>query len=314
MPRPLLSVVSPVFGSAKIVRPLVEAVALAVEKAAPEYEILLVDDSSPDDAWREIEALARDNSRVKGILLSRNFGQHAAITAGIANARGQFVVVMDSDLQDDPGYIPLLMAKAAEGYEIVLTRNVIRYHAWHRNLSSRVFNRILNLLAGGMWARDNIGSYSLISRKAADAFLKINDVHRHYLLILHWLGYKMAVVSVEHKHRFSGRSSYTLTRLVRHALAGITSHSTRLLKIAIALGALYACGAFIGVLYLIITYFEHGYLAGWASSIVLLLGSTGLILTSIGVLGFYIGNIFEQVRNRPLYLVQEYVNFEQEPR
>jgi polyisoprenyl-phosphate glycosyltransferase len=314
MPPPLLSVVSPVYGSAEIVRPLVQAIVIAAGKGAPDFEILLVDDSSPDGSWGQIKLLADEDARVKGILLSRNFGQHAAITAGIANAHGQFIVVMDCDLQDDPEYIPALLAKAAEGYEIVLTRNEIRHHAWYRNLAARLFNRTLNLLAGGVLAKDHVGSYSLLSRKAADAFLKINDVHRHYLLILHWLGFKMTVIPVEHKQRHSGRSTYTISRLLHHALAGITSHSTRLLKMSIALGATYFCGASIGVLYLIVTYFQHGYLAGWASSIVLLLGSTGLILMSIGVLGVYIGNIFEQVRNRPLYLIQDHVNLTEGPR
>ena len=308
MNAPLLSIVSPVYGSATIVAPLVERIVSAVTPVTADFEIVLVDDCSPDDSWAQIATIARHEPRVRGLHLSRNFGQHAAITAGLAHARGEYVVVMDCDLQDDPAYIPALLAKVREGYDIVLTRKAGRRHAWHRNLAARGFAAMLNLLSGHRPADPQVGGYSILSRQVVDAFLQVRDVHRHYLLILGWLGFRTAVVPVEHHPRHSGQSTYTFQRLLRHALEGITSQSTLLLKFAVGIGFTYFCASVIGATYLCIRYFVHNFLVGWASTVVLLLASTGLILMAIGILGIYIGNIFEQVRNRPLYLVQDRVN------
>ena len=304
----MLSIVSPVYGSAGIVAPLVERIVAAVAPLTADFEIVLVEDGSPDDSWAQIAAVASREPRVRGLRLARNFGQHAAITAGLAHARGAHVVVMDCDLQDDPAYIQALLSKAREGFDIVLTRKANRRHAWHRNLGARGFAAVFNLLSGHRPADPQVGGYSILSRQVVDAFLQVRDVHRHYLLILGWLGFRTAVVPVEHHPRHSGQSTYTLLRLLRHALEGITSQSTLLLKFAVGIGFIYFCSSVAGATYLCISYFLHGFRAGWASTVVLLLASTGLILMAIGILGIYIGNIFEQVRNRPLYLVQDRIN------
>lgn len=308
MSEPLLTIVSPVYGAGPIVPHLVEQIVAAATRVTADFEIILVEDASPDDAWPRIVAVAAANPRVRGIRLSRNFGQHAAITAGLEHARGEFVVVLDCDLQDDPVYIPDLVAKAREGFDVILTRKDVRRHSPHRNWGASLFSRSFNLLADNRSADPDIGGYSLITRKVVDAFLKIRDAERHYLLLIGWMGFRKAVVPVDHRPRHSGKSSYTVRRLVRHAAAGITSQSTRLLKVAIGLGFLYCGAAFITAGYLAVTYFIHRYLPGWASTIVLLLASTGLILLAIGILGIYLGQIFDQVRQRPLYLVQEEVN------
>jgi glycosyltransferase involved in cell wall biosynthesis len=308
MSAPLLSIVSPVYRSAPIVAPLVERIVAAVTPVTANFEIVLVDDCSPDDSWAQIVAAAQREPRLRGLRLSRNFGQHPAITAGLAHARGDYVVVMDCDLQDDPAYIPALLAKAREGYDLVLTRKENRAHSWDRNVAARAFTTVFNILSGQVHSDPHLGGFSLLSRKVVDAFLRIHDVHRHYLLILGWMGFKTAVVPVVHQPRHAGKSTYAFGRLVKHAVEGLTSQSTLLLKIAVGLGFAYVCLALAGTIYLCIRYFTQGFLAGWASTIVLLLASTGLILMSIGVLGIYIGQIFEQVRGRPLYLVQDEVN------
>lgn len=309
MSSPLLSIISPVYGSASIVAPLVGQIVQAVTPVTADFEIVLVEDCSPDDSWAQIVAAAGREPRVRGLRLSRNFGQHAAITAGLAHARGAYVVVMDCDLQDDPAYIPALLAKAREGHDLVLTRMENRAHAWHRNAAARAFAVVFNALAGHRPADPHLGGYSLLSRKVVDAFLRINDVHRHYLLVLGWMGFKTAILPVVHRPRHAGSSTYGFARLVRHAVAGLTSQSTLLLKLAVGIGFAYFCAALAGAAYLCIGYFTGGYLAGWASTMVLLLASTSLILMAIGILGIYVGNIFDQVRNRPLYLVQDQVNF-----
>lgn len=308
MSTPRLTVVSPVYDSAAIVATLVQRIVDAVTPLMADFEIVLVDDGSVDESWMQIVTVAGLEPRVRGLRLARNFGQHAAITAGLAHACGTHVVVMDCDLQDDPAHIPALLAKAAEGFDIVLTCRANRRHAWHRNLAARAFVRLFNLLSDHRPADPQVGGYSLLTRSVVNAFLQIEDVHRHYLLILGWLGFRTAVIPVDHHDRHSGRSSYTFRRLLRHALEGFTSQSTFLLKLAIGVGITYFCAAVVGATYLCIRYLVHSFLAGWASTIVLLLASTGLILMAIGILGIYIGNIFEQVRRRPLYLVQDRVN------
>ena len=308
MSAPLLSIVSPVYHSAPIVAPLVERIVSAVTPVTANFEIVLVEDCSPDESWTQIVAAAQREPRVRGLRLSRNFGQHAAITAGLAQSRGEYVVVMDCDLQDDPAYIPALLAKVREGYDLVLTRRENRRHAWYRNLAAVGFTFVFNTVAGHRPADTHIGGYSILSRKVVEAFLRIHDVHRHYLLILSWMGFKTTVLPVVHQARHTGTSTYAFRRLVRHALEGLTSQSTMLLKFAVGIGFAYFCAALAGAIYLCIGYFTHGFLAGWASTIVIMLASTSLILMAIGILGIYVGNIFDQVRNRPLYLVQDQVN------
>jgi dolichol-phosphate mannosyltransferase len=298
MSAPLLSIVSPVYRSAGIVAPLVERIVAAVTPVTNDFEIVLVEDCSPDESWAQIVIAAQREPRVRGLRLSRNFGQHAALTAGLAHARGDYVVVLDCDLQDDPAHIPALIAKAREGHDVVLTRIENRRHAWHRNLAARAFSGVFNLFSGHRPADPHVGGYSLLTRKVVEA----------YLLILGWMGFKTALITVEHHPRFAGASAYTFRRLLHHALDGLTSQSTMLLKLAVGAGFAYCCAALVGMVYLCIGYFTHGFLAGWASTIVLLLASTGLILMAVGILGIYIGHIFDQVRQRPLYLVQDQVN------
>jgi dolichol-phosphate mannosyltransferase len=206
------------------------------------------------------------------------------------------------------------VGRACEGFDVILTRREERNHAWIRNIAAGWFYRVYNILADQHVADGTIGGYSLITRKVVDAFLRIGDVHRHYLRVICWMGFKQAFVNVEHGRRFSGKSSYTFSRLMSHAIDGITSQSTRLLRISIAVGFAYVGAAAVGVVYLVASYYIHGFRAGWASTIVLLLGSTGVILTAIGILGIYIGNIFDQVRQRPLYLVGEFRNFSAPPK
>lgn len=310
----VLSVVSPVYRAGPIVDELVARIAESAALVSGQFEVILVDDGSSDDSWERIAAAAARDPRVRGIRLARNFGQHVAITAGVANASGDYVIVMDCDLQDDPRFIPALVARAREGFEVVVTRRAARRHPWLRNATAELFFRTFNLLSDGQLANRSTGGYSLLTRRVAEAYLRVGDVHRHHLLILGWLGYRQGIVDVEHGRRRSGASTYTFGRLVRHALEGITSHSTRLLRITVGVGFVYVAAAAAGMGYLLVSYYLHGFRAGWASTIVLLLGSTGLILMAIGIVGIYIGNIFDQVRARPLYLIGDSRNFPQAPR
>lgn len=305
---PLISVVSPVFRAEAIVSEFVRLTRDALELVTSSFEIILVEDGSGDDSWPQIEAACAADARVKGVKLSRNFGQHQAITAGLETATGKWVVVMDSDLQDDPAFIPAMFAKAQEGFDIVLTTRARRAHSPLRNAMARLYAGLVNRITSVPSSDWLVGGYSLLSRRAVDAFRQINDVHRHYLMIVRWLGFPTAFVPVEHRTRYSGRSSYGAIKLLRHAIDGWVAYSNRLLYASVALGFFFLVGAVAGTATVVILYFVRGLAPGWPSLVVLMLVCTGSVLVSIGVLGIYLGKIFDQVRRRPLYVVERTVN------
>lgn len=309
--RPEISVLSAVYMSEQSVPELVDRVRQAVESVTNDYEIVLVDDGSPDGSWRCIEAACRRDSRVKGIRLTRNFGQSRALTAGLAAAQGRFVVVLDCDLQDDPVYIPDLYRTAQEGFDIVYTRKRKSRHTGLQNLLGQLFHVVFNLLVVDKELRHSKvgGNYSLLSRRAVDALLAFNEYHRHYLCMVQRLGFDTANVEIEHRTRPYGRSSYSLSKRFRLAIDAITSETERLLYLSIAVGLTFVAVSILSAVYIIVAYFVHGFRQGWASVMVLLLVSTGAIMTSLGVTGVYVGKIFEQTKNRPLFLVRERLNF-----
>lgn len=313
MSAPLLSIVSPVYGAAEIVPVLVARILAAAGSCTENFEIILVDDGSPDDSWRRILAECAREPRVKGIRLTRNFGQQNAITAGLSHARGAQVVVMDCDLQDDPQYIGPLLAKAQEGYDVVLTLRKTREYGRVRNGVTRAYYALMQLTGDLPRVDAHISGYSLISRRVVEAYLRMGDYHRDFLMLVQWMGFKHALVEVHHAPRYKGQSTYSWSKLIRHALDTLTAHSKTLLKVSIALGFTYVAVAFAATAYLIVSYFIHGYQAGWASTMVMLWASTGCILLAIGITGIYIGNIFDQVRGRPPFLVQELVNTHEPP-
>jgi len=304
---PHLSVVSRVYGCADPVAALVAQVSAQLEAITPDYEIVLVDDGSPDEGWRAIEELCRHDPRVKGVALSRNFGQNKALVAGLATARGDHVIVLDCDLQDHPRYIPDLYRLAAEGWDIVYTRKVRRRHRGLRNFFGRVFHAMLNVLLSDPRSRTeaNIGNYSILSRRAVDAFLGMRDYQFHYLGRLRWIGFDHTYLDIEHFERPSGRSAYTFRRLMKEAMVGITSQSERLLHLSVLGGFVFVGLAIVLAVVLVVMFFFTGFLEGWTSLMVALLLATGVILTSLGITGIYIGNVFEQVKQRPLYIVKE---------
>jgi polyisoprenyl-phosphate glycosyltransferase len=310
MNKPYLSIISPVYGAEKIVDELVREIVESIKSITTEYEIILVDDCGPDKSWDIIKQNCSLNERIKGIKLSRNFGQHFAITAGIEKAKGDYIVVIDCDLQDDPKYISEMYNRIKEGYDIVFTLKEERKHSYFKNSTATLFNFVFNYLSENknLHSHKNVGAYSMISRKVADAFNAYNDYHRHYLMVLRWMGFKSCFIPIEHKDRFSGASSYTFSKLLKHAMDGITSQSDKLLRIFVNIGLIISSLSFLSILLIAILYFVQGFKSGWASLIVVLLFSTGIILTGIGVLGIYLGKTFEQTKNRPKYLIDEMIN------
>ena len=307
---PLISIVLPSYNCAESIRGMYEEINIAIEHTAHSYEIIFIDDGSPENDWGEIKSICKIDKRVRGLSFARNFGQHEAITAGLAHTKGTYVVVMDCDLQHDPSYIPKLIDKSAEGFDIVYACHEKRRHSVSRNLLASTFQVAFNWLSKESSSDSKHSSYTCLSRRTVNSFLKLNDHDRHYLLILKWLGLSSTEIKVEHRPRPMGESSYTPFKLLKHAINGFTSQTTLVLKLSIITGLLYVIGAVLYSSYLLIAHFLYGFKEGWASVMLLLLFSTGMILLSLGVVGIYLSKVLEQVRQRPLYLIKEYLNIE----
>jgi dolichol-phosphate mannosyltransferase len=270
------------------------------------YELIFVDDRSPDDSWRVLRRLADGDRHVRLLRLSRNFGQHTAITAGLSESSGRFVVVMDCDLQNRPEDIAALYRKALEGYDIVYTRRQARSQPLLRRLTARAYYRLRRMLTSIDMDPEH-GSMALASRKAIDAFLRVRDRDRQYLLILYWLGFDWTTVEVAHEERYAGRSSYTLAGLLRVALDGIFFQTTKLLRYFVYAGFLVALSGVVLAGYLTYFAFAENPYPGWTSLAVLILLVGGFIMVTTGVAGLYVGKIFDQVKDRPLWVLDERV-------
>ena len=303
-----ISVISPIYKAEKIIPELINRILHEVSILTKEFEIILVDDGSPDSSWSIIESICLENFKVKGVKLSKNFGQHYAITAGIQISKGDYVIVMDCDLQDDPVYFSELLAAANNGADIVYTSKQERKHGYLKNVSAYLFNLIFNFLADNQKSNNNIGNFSLISRKVVNSFLLISDCRRHYLMILNSLGFNYKIISINHSVRYNGKSSYSFDKLVRHAIDGITFNSTKLLWFSIKLGFILCLFSIIYFMYILYFFLYRDMLPGYASIMAGLIFSTGILLTFMGIMGIYIGNIFVQVKNRPLYFIDKIIN------
>lgn len=308
--NPFISIVSPVYKAADIVEVLVKKIEQEVTKVTEIYEIILVEDGSPDQSWDSIKKICATNKRVKAIRLSRNFGQNSAIIAGSECSKGDYVVYMDCDLQDDPVYIPNMYQLFDSEIDYVLTRKKYRNQSIFRRLTGKYFYRFFNWIANNNFD-ENIGGFCMLSRQVVDALLQVSDSHAIFLPTLSWLGYQNTVLEVQNNKRYSGKSSYNIKKLISYSLNMIISNSDKLLNIAIVIGMIFMLGALCGATYIIISivFFNRPFLVGWPSVFVLILFCTGIILSNLGVMGLYIGKIFEQVKNKPRYLIRETLNY-----
>lgn len=301
-----LSVVSPVYKAEAVIAELVASIHQYCNEIEGGYEIILVNDASPDNSWSIIRQLATTANNITGINLSKNFGQHAAINAGLAAANGDYVIVMDCDMQHHPKYIPLLLQKMREGYDIVFTKTEKREHGFLKNLFSAVYHKVYNYLTE-LGSDYNYTTYSLASKKVIDVYKTLDENNSHYLPKLRWLGFRQTSVSIEHMARAAGKSSYSFKMLFIEAIKGLTSNSVKLLRLNVFAGLILSAVSFLAIIAIVIIYFVNGFMAGWASIAVLIMFSLGIILTSVGIAGLYIGQTFEQVKKRPQYIISDIV-------
>jgi dolichol-phosphate mannosyltransferase len=307
-----ISIVTPVYGCANMLQSLYDRLVLTLAQITQDFEIIMVNDDSGDDAWDEIKKLSKIDSRVKGINLSRNFGQHRAITAGLDYAQGDWVVVMDCDLQDQPEEIIKLYNKAQEGYDIVWGQRVQRQDSFFKKTSSKLFHIIYNYFTE-LNKDETIANFSIVSHQVINQMLKMKEQNRNYPIFVEWLGFKSTQIPIKHASRECGKSSYTFNKLINMAIDNIVSQSNKPLKLSIKFGFSISLLSVLYAIYLIIRYFIYKTpIEGWTSVMVSIYFIGGLIFANFGVLGLYIGKIFDETKDRPLYIVRETTNLERD--
>lgn len=305
---PFFSIVSPVYRAEKIVPELVRRIRTVVEAITEEYEIILVEDGSPDASWESIAAEAAKDVRVKGIRLSRNFGQHYAITAGLDHARGEWVVVMDCDLQDRPEEIPALYQKALEGYEIVLAQRKERQDGMMKKTSSRLFYSVLSYLTGAR-QDPSVANFGMYHSKVLEALRRMREPIRYFPTMVRWTGFRRTAIEVTHAERFSGTTTYNWNRLFRLALDIILANSDKPIRLIVKFGFFVAFISFLIGAVVIYRYLMHQItVPGYTSLLVSIWFIGGMILFVLGLIGLYIGKIFEGVKQRPIYVVAQTTN------
>jgi len=303
-----ISVVSPVYCGEKMVSELVRRNVEALRTITEEYEIILVNDASPDESWCEIMKECAKNPKVKGLNLSRNFGQHYAITAGLSYATGEWVVVMDCDLQDRPEEIPNLYAKAQEGYDSVLAQRVQRSHGWFKKLGSRLFYKVFSYLTETKQDA-SVANFGIYNHKVIDAVLSMGDAMRYFPTQIQWVGFKKAYLPIQHDERAEGKSTYNLSRLFRLAFDTIISFSDKPMRLMVKLGMFVTLASFIvGIVFVVRYCMGLIEVMGYASLIISLWLLAGIIISLIGVVGIYLGKLFEKAKDRPTFIVNEKLN------
>lgn len=307
-----ISVVIPEYGCREAIFDLHARLTKTLSKLTDSYEIIFVEDRDPQNSWEDIVVLAKKDPHVKGIHFTRNFGQERAITAGIRKSSGDYVVVMDCDLQDRPEGIEDLYRIVKTGVDIVFVRRKERQDSFLTKLMSKMFYRLYNVLADDDYD-PAIGNFSIASRRAVNSFLTMNEKNRGYIMFLKWLGYPSETIDITAEERAAGKSSYSFRKKVKYAMQEITAQSNKPLWIVIYVGALFSCFALALVIWLVIRHFIDGSIPeGWVSLMISIYLVGGIILSSLGIHGIYVGNVYNEVRNRPLYVVDETANFDPE--
>lgn len=301
---PHISVVIPVYKAEKCLHPLYERLKISLETITQDFEIILVEDCGGDISWNIIVELAENDSRVKGIQFSRNFGQHYGITAGLDYCNGDWVIVMDCDLQDPPEEIPRLYAKAQEGYDVVLARRGQRKDPPLKRLTSWLFYKIFNYFTELDYDGE-VGNFRIISRQVGENFSLMREQLRFFGGLIDWMGFPTASIDITHDKRYEGKSTYTFAKLWKLATDTIIAYSDKPLRLAIKLGFIISIISFIYGIYIAVKVIFYGSpVTGWSSLIVSLYFLGGIIICILGILGVYLGKTFDETKKRPLYLVR----------
>ena len=298
-----ISVVIPVYRAEDCLEELYRRLAAALEAVSGSFEIVLVEDCGGDRSWEIIQALARRDPRVKGLQFSRNFGQHYGITAGLDHCDGDWVVVMDCDLQDRPEEIPRLYAKAQEGFDVVLARRGKRNDPRSKIVASALFYRLFAWLSEIDYD-GQVGNFRIMSRRVVEHYRTIRERLRFFGALVQKLGFPTTSIEVQHDPRFAGETTYNFRKLVKLAGEAVIAYSDKPLRLAVKLGFAVSLLAFIaGIVVAFRALFFGSAISGWASLMISIYFMGGIITALLGVIGIYLGKTFDETKKRPLYIV-----------
>jgi dolichol-phosphate mannosyltransferase len=303
-----ISIVVPVYGCASCLEELQNRLVIVLNSLVSNYEIIFIEDASHDDAWQRILQLTKNNSAVKGIRLSRNFGQHKAITAGLDFVTGEWIIVMDCDLQDKPEEITKLYKKAIEGYDMVFARRYDRKDGYFKKLGSKLFYKFMSYMTDTR-LDPAIANFGIYHKKVIDAVKGMRENLRYFPVMVKWVGFASTTIDVVHSERHLGKSSYSLKKLINLSLDVMVSFTDKPLKLIIYFGLGISILSALYALYILVRAITGNIqVEGWASVMVSIWFVSGIIMTMIGIVGIYVGKSFDEAKKRHIYLVDTLIN------
>jgi glycosyltransferase involved in cell wall biosynthesis len=306
----VISIVIPMYNEELVVKESYQRLKKVADGFKETYELVFVNDGSRDRTVAILSEICNSDARVKLIDFSRNFGHQVAITAGMDYASGEAIVVIDGDLQDPPEVIPQMIAKWHEGYDVVYGKRLERKgDTLFKKITAKFFYRLLKRMTDVDIPVDT-GDFRLIDRKVAEALKSVNEKNRYIRGLISWLGFKQIGVEFSRDKRFAGETKYPLKKMLKFAFDAITSFSYKPLKLASYVGFLLSLFSFIYLLIVVYQkFFTMNTIPGWASILAVNLFFNGIILMILGIIGEYIGRIYDEAKGRPLYVIRELKNF-----
>jgi polyisoprenyl-phosphate glycosyltransferase len=309
MNNPVIGIVIPVYGCKTQLLELYLRLKTVISSITENFEIIMVNDNCPQESWNIITQICEKDTKVKGINLSRNFGQHYAITAGLEHTKSDWVVVMDCDMQDQPEEIIKLYNKAIEGYDVVLGRRHERKDIWLKKLLSKVFYKLLSYLTDTK-QDSTIGNFGIYNSKVIKAVSSMRDNLRYFPTMVRWVGFNQTTVDIEHAERKDGKSSYSFRKLLNLSLDVMIAFSDKPLRLVVKLGIGISFMSILFTIYNLVKFWMGDIkVSGWSSLIISIWFLSGIIILILGIVGLYIGKTFEKVKDRPFYIVKDYLNF-----
>jgi polyisoprenyl-phosphate glycosyltransferase len=299
------SVIIPVYNEEENIELLYKALVPVLKQFLQPWEIIFIDDGSKDRSFELVKKMHEQNPEVNGISLSRNFGHQIALLAGMQYAKGDVIIMMDADLQHPPEVIPRLYNEYTKGFDIVNTRRIdAKETGWFKKITSKKFYQLIHLLSDVPIAEAS-SDFRLMSRKALDAFLQFEERDRFTRGLISWMGFSQTIVEYECPPRFAGKSKYTFRKMLHFAIDGITSFSSKPLRIASYTGFIVFFMGLVYAIYAIVQFLLGKTIAGWTSLLVTVLIIGGIQLRAIGIIGEYIARIFNESKARPIYFIKD---------
>lgn len=302
---PTYSIVIPIYNEEQTIAELHRRLTTVLDGCGATAEVVLVEDGSGDNSFEVLRQIHRTDPRFKVLRLSRNFGHQVAIAAGIDYARGDAIVVMDGDLQDPPELLPQMIAKWKDGYQVVYTVKRSRKENLLKRIAFRLFYRLMHVFSSISIPME-AGNFSLLDRQVVDVLRKMPERNRYIGGMRAWAGFRQTGIEFDRDARFAGKPQMTFRRLINLALDGLFSFSNAPLRLAVYVGMIVAGISFLGAAYVIYEkLFTDKAILGWASTIVSITFIGGIILLTLGVIGEYISRIYDEVKQRPLYVIRD---------